>query len=235
MHSIRALLIATIAAVTILTGPVSADFFHDYENFSEGFLGETFTHDGVTYRDANKVSGFFPDGNPFVSGDLGSDFIIEDATLFYDDIAGYGSPENSLTFGRAFVTGDNVTIGPLSSIWMDLSQAGTDVSLDLAYLENGPWGGIEYVLEAHNQGSVVGSDSFLIRDLGGRDNGTFQTMSISGVQFDQLHLFARLNGDFSAPRGMIDDLSITTVPEPTTVSFLLAGAMGLTFRRRRRA
>ncbi len=203
-----------------------ADVFHNYENFSEGILGPTVVHDGVTYRDANRVSGFFPDGQPFGPDELGSDYIIERATLFYDEFPDYGSRHNSLTFGRAFVPGDNLTIGPLASIWMDLDSVGNAVSLDLGYLENGPWGGIEFILEARRNNVLVGSDSFAISDLGGRDNGTFRTMAISGVEFDQLHLYGWLNNDYTAPRGMIDDLSITTVPEPTAWALIvIAGLM----------
>jgi hypothetical protein len=195
---------------------VFADVFHNYENFTEGFLGETVAHNGVTYRDANRVSGFFPDGVPFGPNDLGSEYIIERATFFYNDFPSYGSPNQAMTFGVAFIPGDNLTIGPLASIWLDLDVPGVAVSLDLGYLENGPWGGIRYILEASRNGAVVGSDSFVISDLGGRDNAAIRTMSISGVEFDQLHFYAWLNNSYTAPRGMIDDLAITSVPEPAT-------------------
>jgi hypothetical protein len=209
----------------------SADVFHDYENFDEGFLGETVVHDGVTYRDANRVSGFFPDGDPFDENELGSEFIIERATLWYDEFPGYGSRNNSMTFGRAFVPGDNLSLGPLASIWMDLDEVADAVSLDLGYLENGPWGGIEYILEASFAGEVVARDAFFISDLGGRDNGAFRTMSIDGVEFDQLQLYGWLNDAYTAPRGIIDDLAIRTVPAPGAFLLLVAG--GLCPRRRR--
>jgi hypothetical protein len=220
-------LVVVMLGVVVSTNLAFADVFHDYENFAEGILGQTVIHDGVTYRDANRVSGFFPDGMPFGPDELGSDYIIEQATLFYNDFPDYGSPQNTMTFGRAFIPGDNLTIGPLASIWMDLEEVGSAVSLDLGYLENGPWGGIEYILEARLNDVVVGSDSFVISDLGGRDNGAFRTMSISGVEFDQLQLYGWLNNDYTAPRGMIDDLSITTVPEPAAVSLLLAGLIAI--------
>lgn len=197
-----------------VTGSASADVFHDYENFEEGILGETVVHDGVTYRDANRVSGFFPDGNPFDENELGSDFIIERASVWYDEFPDYGSRNNSMTFGRAFVPGDNLSLGPLASIWMDLDEVADAASLDLGYLENGPWGGIEYVLEASFDGDVVARDAFMISDQGGRDNGAFRTMSIEGVEFDQLQLFAWLNDAYTAPRGIIDDLALRTVPAP---------------------
>ena len=187
-----------------------ADVFHNYENFAEGFLGESVSYAGVAYRDANRVSGFYPDGTPFNDTELGNEFIIENAALFYRDFPGYGSPINALTFGTAYVPGENLTIGPLASVWMDLAAPGTAASLDLAYYENGPWGGIEYVLAALRNGQVVTSASLTISDLGGRDNPTYATLSVSGVTFDSLHLYAWLHGAYTAPRGMIDDLSVTT-------------------------
>jgi hypothetical protein len=209
-----------------------ADVYHDYENFDEGSLGETFIHEGVTYHDTNMVDGYFPDGEPFHGPtDLHSEFIIEDATYAYDDFPDYGSPVKALTFGWVWITGPNLTIGPLASTWMDLDELGTDVSFDLMYYENGPWGGIEYVLDAYLDGDVVASDSFIISDLGGRDNPTFTTMSIRGAEFDQLHLYALLDGDYTAPRGMIDDLTITIIPEPAGLALLGAGAL-LALRRR---
>ncbi len=202
-------LIPLSATLFISAATAAADVFHDYEDLTEGFLGEMLAHDGVTYRDANRVSGFFPDGAPFGPEELGSEFIIERATYFFDDFPDYGSRENVLTFGRAFIPGPNLSLGALASIWMDLDQVGNAAMLDLGYYENGPWGGIEYILEARLGGQVVATDSFVIADGGGRDNPTFATLSISGVEFDQLHLYGWLNGEYTAPRGIVDDLFIT--------------------------
>ena len=230
----RMCFVAVVLALGAITDVANADIFDDYESFAEGFLGPTVVHNGVTYRDANRVSGFFPDGIPFGPDELGSEYIIEQATVFYDEFPAYGSPDNSLTFGQAFIPGPNLTIGPLASIWMDLAGVGDAVSLDIGYLENGPWGGIQYILEARRNGNVVGSDSFVISDLGGRDNGAYATMSIMGVEFDQLQLYGWLNNSYTAPRGMIDDLSITIVPEPSTCVLLIMGFFLVRRRLRRR-
>ena len=210
-----------------------ADVFSNYEELSEGFKGQTFVHNGVTYRDVNNVSGFYPDGMPFGPTDNGNEVVVERAVPFYSDFPTYGSPVNSLTFGSAFVPGDNLTIGALASVWMDMPTPSNAVSFDIGFYERGPWGGVQWRLEALRNGAVVGTDTITIASGGDRDNPTFDSMSIGGVEFDQLHLFGWLNNAYTAPRGMIDDLTITAVPEPTTLGLL--GAAGLLAVRRRRA
>ena len=204
-----------------------ADVFQNYEDLNEGFLGTTFAHGGITYHDVNGVGGVFPEGGTFNPGELGEQIIVERATLFYNDFPAYGSPVNALTFGSAFVPGDNLSIGALASVWMDLDELGGAAGLDIAYYENGPWGGITYMLDALRDGQVVATDSFVISNLGGRDTPTFATMSIAGAEFDQLHLYAWYNGQYSGPRGMIDDLAITAVPEPTSLALLALAGLAL--------
>jgi hypothetical protein len=180
----------------------------DFEDLTEGPQGDPLTHMGVTYHDLNNVSGVFPDGSTFES-QPGDEFIVENAGVFYADFPAYGSPVNALTFGIAYVPGDNLTIGPLSTVTMDLDAPASEASLDLAFYENGPWGGIEFHLDALNEGQVVASDSFVISDLGGRDNPAIATLSVAGANFTDLHLYATYGADYSMPRAMIDDLTLT--------------------------
>lgn len=227
---------AGLVLSTLLVCPASAGVFQTYEGESEGFKGESWTYQGVTFRDINQVNGFFPDGAPMTPNDLGTHAAVEQADYLYNDLPTYGSPVNALTFGGAFVPGPNLTVGAIASVWMDLDEAASEASFDLAYYENGPWGNIEYRLDALLNGQVVASDSFLIANGGGRDNITFDRMSVAAAGgFDQLHLYARLNGSYTGPRGMIDNLSLTSVPEPTTLGLLATGALAANLRRRRRA
>jgi hypothetical protein len=224
-------LLGVLAAVCLAAAPALADVFSDYEDLAEGIYGLTFTHQGVTYRDVNAVSGHMPDGSTFdVPEDFRRNVIIEDATYFYDDFPDYGSPIKSLTFGMSYIEGPNLSLGPLASVWLDLDELSESASLDLGYYENGPWGGIEYHLEALLNDAVVASDYFVISDLGGRDNPTWTSMSVSAAQFDQLHLYAWYDGMYSMPRGIIDDLTITAVPEPGALGLLILGLAA--FRRR---
>ena len=223
------------AIAVALTPGIARAVVIDYEDLSEGFLGSTFTHQGVTYRDVNNVSGFYADGAPFTPGEPGTDSIIENATLFYADFPAYGSPINSMTFGNAYVTGDNLSIGALASVFMDLATQADSASLDIAYYENGPWGGIQYRFDALLNGQVVASDSFVIADGGGRDNAAIANLAVSGATFDSLHLYAMKSGSYTVPRGMIDNLTYAPVPEPATFAALGLGAAALATRRRNRA
>ncbi len=220
------------AVIGLCSAGVNADVFHDYEGLAEDFYGLEWAYNGVTYRDVNNVSGVFPDGTAFeVPEEFRRNLIIENAGLFFNDFPAYGSPVNTLTFGMSYIPGENLTIGPLASVWMDLDELSEAASLELAYFENGPWGGIVYHLDALLNDQVVASDSFVISDLGGRDNPAIGSLSLSGAVFDQLHLYATYGSEYSKPRGLVDNLSITAVPEPG--SFILLASLGLLAVRRR--
>jgi hypothetical protein len=226
---------SVLAAALLGVSPIASAAVTDtYESLSEGFLGATFTHNGVTYRDVNNVSGFYADGAPFGPTDNGDQSIIENATFFYDAFPTYGSPINAMTFGGTFVNGDNLSIGALASVWMDVPAHGSAASFDIAYYENGPWGGIVYHLDAVKNNAVVASSTFtLAGPTDGRDNAAFSTMSVGGAEFDSLHLYATKDGNYTVPRGMIDNLNITAVPEPTSAAVVGIVGAGLLARRRR--
>src|SRR5687767_11196861 len=65
------------AAIVSASSSLAGAAVETYESLSEGFLGSTFTHNGVTYRDVNNVSGFYADGTPFGPTDNGDQSIIE--------------------------------------------------------------------------------------------------------------------------------------------------------------
>ncbi|MDM7916114.1 MAG: hypothetical protein QUU85_12735 [Candidatus Eisenbacteria bacterium] len=200
--------LALAAALSIVPLAGAETVVSDYEDLTEGGQGDPFTYQGVTYHDLNTVSGVFPDGSTF-DPQPDDQFIIENAGVFYIDFPAYGSPVNALTFGIAWVPGENLTMGPLSTVTLDLDQPATEASLDLAYYENGPWGGIVFHFDALSQGQVVASDSFDISNLGGRDNPAIRTLAVSAGEITQLKLYATFGEEYSMPRAMIDDLTIT--------------------------
>lgn len=206
-----------------------------YDDLSEDFYGESFHYNGVTYSDVNNVAGVFPSGDSFDADGifgLGHEVIVENAALLYNDFPTWGSANNALTFGTTYVVGDNLSLGALSTVTMTLDDVADFASLEIAYYENGPWGGIEYHLDGLMGGSVVTSDSFSISDLGGRDNIAFATLSVDGAEFDSLHLYATYGDDYSGPRALLDNLTINSVPAPSALALLGMGAMGVSRRRR---
>tara|TARA_R110000744_G_scaffold107638_1_gene204151 strand:- start:1234 stop:1932 length:699 start_codon:yes stop_codon:yes gene_type:complete len=207
-----------------------------YDDLAEAFYGDSFNYDGVTYYDVNNVDGVFPSGDTFEAGGgingLGTTVIVENAAVLYNDFPTWGSANNALTFGTSFVTGNNVSLGALSTVSMALDNNADFASVEIAYYENGPWGGIQYHLEAYLDGALVDSDFFSISDLGGRDNIAFNTLTVEGGVFDSMRLFATFGEDYSGPRALLDNLTINTVPAPGSIAVLL-GAGGFIGRRRR--
>ncbi len=183
----------------------------NYDDLIEGSLGISIIYNGVSYHDVNGIGGVFPDGSTFTAEDFGNQLIIEDATDFYSVHPDYGSSPNSLTFGDSYVPGPNLSLGAMVRVSMDLAQPASSATVDIGYYENGPWGGIEIHLDALDAGNVVASDVLTIADGGGRDNDTIAVLSVSATTFDGLKLYAMYNGQPSAPRVIMDDLSLTPV------------------------
>jgi hypothetical protein len=183
-----------------------------YDDLEEDFLGTSYAYNGVTYHDVNGIGGVFPDGSTFVPADVGDQLIIEDATDFYIVHPEWGSSPNAMTFGTSYVTGPNLSIGALVQVTMDLDVPANAASVEIGYYENGPWGRIVIHLDALDAGAVVASDTISIADGGGRDNDTIGVLSVAADSFDSLKLYATYEDQPSAPRVMIDDLTLTPVP-----------------------
>jgi hypothetical protein len=229
MASIRTtvLMIAIAGIATGASAQVST-----YDDLTEGFLGTSYTYNGVKYSGVNGVDGVFPDGSTFLPSDTGDQLIIENAGYLYNDFPTWGSASNALNFGSAFIPGQNLSLGAFSRVTMDLEAPASQASIQMAFYENGPWGGITFHMDALLNGQVVDSTSFKIANGGGRDNIAFQALSVSAASFDQIKIYAMYGNEYSAPRLIVDNLDITTVPAPmSALAFAgLAGAMG---RRRR--
>lgn len=188
----------------------------NYDDLAEDFYGQTFHYNGVTYSEVNNVPGVFPDGGTFEAGgdsveSLGNEIIIENATFFYNDFPEWGSPNRAMTFGRAYVNGDNLSLGALSTVTMTPDAPADSASVEIAFYENGPWGGIVYHLDAYSNGMLVASDTRTLSDLGGRDSISTATLSVAAASFDSLVLSATFGNQFSGPRILMDNLTINTI------------------------
>lgn len=222
--------VAMCLSMALVAGMASAQFAN-FDADTEGFKGLSFTSGGITFFDANNVSGFYPDGEAFGPTDNGNDLIVENALFAANDFPAFLSAKNALTFGTAFIPGDNVSLGALATVSMTTGKVENSVELDMVYYENGPWGGIEVVMEALMDGSVVGSTSFFVsnNDPTGRDNPAGIHLSLDGVNFDTVRVFARLQGEYTTIRALFDNVSI--VPSPGAAVLLGIGAIAA--RRRR--
>ncbi len=197
----------TIFANGFEQGPLLSNF----DDLAEGYLGTEFHYQGIHWRECNGIAGVFPDGTTFDADYPGDLFIIEDASDLYLDFPNYGSPPNVLTFGNTFMPGPNLSLGGFVRATLDLDAPARELSFEAAYYENGPWGGIEFHLDAYQGASVVASRSWTISDLGGRDNVTVERFSVAAASFDSVKLYATWNGQPTAPRLLIDDLELTPV------------------------
>ncbi len=224
-HALLTGLALTIAPLASAEVQVS-----NYDDLTEGFLGTSYLYNGISYHDVNGVSGVFPDGSSFTPADTGDQLIIENAKLLHDNFPAWGSPKNVLNFGSAYIPGDNLTIGAFSRVTMDLSTPASNASVAMAFYQNGPWGGIKFHMQALKNGQIVDSAEYTIADEGGRDSVTTTTLSVSAASFDSIKLFATFGDSYSAPRLVVDNLSITTVPAPASMLALAP----LALRRRRR-
>jgi len=223
---------ALIAGVAVAAlGGIAAADVTNFDADSEGFKGASFTSGGITFFGVNSVAGLNPDGSNFLPGEYGTDLIVERALTLFNDFPGVVSSPNVLGFGSAFVPGDNLSINIFSTVSMTNGQVQDSASLDLLYFENGPWGSIEIHFDALLGGSVVASDGLTVSDLGGRDNVTSVHLSIDGVDFDELRLYAQFgDGTNTVIAGVIDNVSIT--PTPATAALLALGALAGARRRR---
>jgi hypothetical protein len=235
MTSIRLAIVAGMLGLSVAAG-ARGDVLQTYEDLPESFLGTSFHYNGVSFHDVNTSGVTFPDGSTATAEDVGSNGIVEDATLLYNDFPDFGSPTHALTFGSSYVVGQNLSLGAISTVTMDLDAPASNAGFELSYYENGPWSGIVYHLDALKAGQLVSASSFTIAgsDLNVRDNIAFTSMSVAapaGTLFDQLKLYATFGNSLSAPRGLIDNLAITAVPEPASMSLALVAA---SVARRRR-
>ncbi len=217
MNQRHAALAAATAVLSMACLAAAQPVLIDFEDQSEGPLGDPWSHQGLTFHDLNNVSGVFPDGSPF-GPEPTDECICEDATAWYNDFPGWGSEDKLLTFGNAYIGGDNLSLGRLSSVTVDLDGVADSLSMDVGYYENGPWGGIVVHLDALMGGQVVASDSFQIADGGGRDNGAISALSVSGAQFDQLKIYSTFGNQYSLPRIIIDDMLINWVGGGATLA-----------------
>jgi hypothetical protein len=206
------------AGAAIALAPAALAQSANFDAETEGFKGPDFTSTGVRFFNCNNVNGFYPgpEHEPFTPQDLGTDLIVENATVVEADFPDAISVPNTLTFGLAYIPGENVSLGPLAAVSVQPAAGGSiaQAAFDIVYYENGPWGGIVVTVDALQNGQVVGTTSFTVSDLGGRDNPVAQHLTVSAPGFDTVRITSRLNGDYTTLRALIDNVVLTPAGAP---------------------
>lgn len=210
------------AAVMLLAGTASAQF-SNFDSLVEDFYGDPFVEGGITFSELNnELNGAYPNsggpGEPFGPNDFDFDvFVIENSTVLEPDFPDAFSLPNTLTFGNAYVNGDNLSFGRLVSALITTGQVESGVRFDLIYLDEDVWEGIEVTLEASLGGAVVATDSFVVTPHapGSRHSADTRVMSISG-DFDSLRFYAHFGdpsagGLFTTVRAVMDNIQFGTI------------------------
>ena len=205
-------------SIALIAGTTAAQTLN-FDSETEGFLGTSHDFNGVTVFAVNQNSGINPDGSTFGPGDYGDQVVIEDANLLANDFPAV-TPDNVLSFGSSFVNGDNLSINLMSQVFISPNTSVDYFAVDLFHYENGPWGGIEVIVEGSDRGTPVVTDSFVISDLGGRDNVVHTRVELTGASFDTVRIYSEMpdgtetvfatvmdNMTFDAPSNCLADVN----------------------------
>ena len=207
-------MIVAIAAIAAVAS-ANAELAH-FDDLQEGGFFPTLVNGGITFHDYDARFPGVPPPNQFC---------IEDASGDLTGMPGF-SPNNTLGF-FGYSPGTGTAFSRIGEIWFDAAVPGIEASLEL-FVTTEP--GNIVTLEAYSGGSVVASD---VVDLSFTPFMEHFTMSVTGATFDTLRLVGegpQNDGTFFA---VVDNVSITTVPEPGTFIALGAGLALLAFKRRR--
>lgn len=203
--------VAAFSAATMATAELAT-----FDDLVEGQTFMSLTNGGITFHDYDAR---FPGSPP------PNIFCIEDATGELGGIPGYSAPNTLGFFG--YSPGPGVGYSRIGEIWFDAAAPGSAASLELFVTAEA---GNIVTMEAYSGGLIVGTD---VVDLGFQGFMEHFTMSIDSVVFDTVRLVGsgtQNDGTFFA---VVDNVSITPVPEPATFIALTAGIALLAMRRRK--
>lgn len=191
-----------------------------FDSFSEGAIGNTFTDGGITFYDFDNYISFYT-----------PPLYIDDASTTLANST--FSPSNVLSFSSA-ISGGTAGYGRFGSISMSVDTVATSASLDIfaaSFPKNN-----QLTLNAYYQGSLVDSVSVWLSAFGhytrpGASTSSHQyTMTIDGIQFDELQLVSSGAYDSGASFILLDNVVFNTpapVPVPAAVWLFGSGLLGL--------
>lgn len=197
----------------------------NFDDLTEGTFGTTLTDGGLTFSDLDQnFSGLNPPGT----------FVIENASGV---LSAPFTPPNALGFG-GYVPGPGAAFGRFGSCWIDFNGVGSAASLDLFTI--GPFATLS--LEAWNGSTMVASVSGTFNTTGGVQS--LELGLIDVAPFDRLEVVSSgpdlsgsgIQGLNGASGLLFDNVTVTTIPEPTALLLLpQALVAGLCLRHRHKA
>ncbi|MFG0285299.1 MAG: GC-type dockerin domain-anchored protein [Phycisphaerales bacterium JB039] len=220
MPALRLAVPSLLLAAGLVPG-ARADFtdFDSFPEMSHGLKEATF--DGIRFFEFNTIEeGVTPGpaggpvgGEPFDGNQLLDEVMIEDARALVPDYPGFITPPNVLNLGflGGYIPGPNFSFGRIISISMSTGEVETSAQLDVVYLDELVWAGIEVTLEATLAGQVVHEQTFIVETHapGSRtDIVAKKTLSVDGVEFDTLRLYAHFGDIYTTLRGVLDNVRI---------------------------
>lgn len=203
-----------------LSGLAATTYTAAFDDLSEGSVGTTFSDGGLTFSSLDMR----------VPGESIYPFVIDQATATLP--SPFSSP-NALGFG-GYVVGPSASFQRFGSAWIDFSGIGSSASLQV-FAEYVPFGDDitknSLSLEAWNGSTMVASTSTSFTTQSGVQE---HSLALSGVApFDRLELYSSGPVDDGVSFILVDNVSVTVVPEPKGLALLPLGIVaGICLRRR---
>ncbi len=198
----------------LLTSGLAQAATANFDSFTEGSVGYTFTAGGITFSDFDNYISFYT-----------PQFAIEEGT---NSLAGSTfSPGNALSFTSP-VSGPSMAFGRFGAMTMTAGEIGTSASVDIfatsASRNN------QLTLNAYFQGNLVDSTSAYLQNFEAYANLNYQyTLSLDGIRFDELRLVSSGPDNSGASFIAVDNVVIATPIPPAAVlmgsGLLLLGSM----------
>ena len=216
----RIIALLTVAACALGNPAARAGqvYTANFDDLSEGAEGPTFSDGGLNFSGLETREPNFPSDY----------FYIDEATATLS--APFTAP-NALAFD-GYAIGPSAGFGRFGSCWIDFNGVGSSASLDV--FSFAPYGLLDYSqntlsLEAWNGTTLVATASTSFANQLGIQERSLVLSNIA--PFDRVELISSGPVDYGASFILVDNVSVTTVPEPTALLMLPLVALMLQRKR----